>query len=378
MSTPNFPGAERFIQLYNEGLSFNKMADDPELRRTLLADVDSQRTRSFKCYYKAETLCEMGVLERRKEKRERKPKPAAADPHDVATREDGTPGFRSAFEEALDKYEAWIGAPSKTTSSADVPEDLSGRREWICISDLHIPDVRHDLVQHVIRTHAGGDIVIVGDLNDYESWGRWPNDKFTPDSLRQVFAEQDALLELLDRNFRSKRLMLGNHDRRPWQKAGRTLGPDYGWLTHEFMMRALTQRQGIHVVDHRLEKLNGRHIEDLHFYHQIGDCLLSHAECSGGTPAAGAVRAHDFFNMWDRVLGLEPWNVLVHAHTHKQSWTRHKLSGRHLFECGAMCDIPEYALKGKHSYGPTQHGYFILVQHDGVTDLNESRLVCLD
>ena len=95
--------------------------------------------------------------------------------------------------------------------------------------------------------------------------------------------------------------------------------------------------------------------------------------------ASGAIKAHDFFTMWERQLGLREWNVLLQAHTHKQTWHRHKITKRHLFETGALCDTPEYALKGgRHCYGPTEHGYFVLVQYDGITDLNESRLVCLD
>jgi hypothetical protein len=46
--------------------------------------------------------------------------------------------------------------------------------------------------------------------------------------------------------------------------------------------------------------------------------------------------------------------VLLHAHSHKQSASAHRITGRKLFEIGALCDTPDYALKGgKHTYSPT-------------------------
>jgi hypothetical protein len=87
--------------------------------------------------------------------------------------------------------------------------------------------------------------------------------------------------------------------------------------------------------------------------------------------------AHDFFFSYRDFLSLDPFRVVLQAHTHKQSYHRNSLTGIHCFEIGALCDIPAYSMN-QPKYGPVQHGYYHLIQYDGVTDVNESRLVVLD
>jgi hypothetical protein len=230
-----FPGANRFIELYNLDVSFNRMADDPQLRETLFAKIDSQRSRSFEAYYKAKILIATGAIMPRREPRERRnrtvdavvlPDAPRESQSEARIREQRLAGAapETPFADALAQYEAWIGAPPKERIARDVPVEMAGRQEYVVISDLHIPDQRDDLVAEVIREHKGKRLIVAGDLSDFESWSKWPQDKFAPDTLREVLAQQDAVLDLFDRQFAHTWLMLGNHDRRPWQKAQRLMG----------------------------------------------------------------------------------------------------------------------------------------------------------
>lgn len=281
----------------------------------------------------------------------------------------------TCYEKHLRSYEEWLGA--ETRSRRPIRRLSGNRSETIVISDLHYPDVRMDFIQRICGEHAGCRLVIAGDINDMEAFGRWDVKTWGLPSLKDLLAGTDALLEHLTRYFPEIYLMMGNHDLRLPRKAGKVAGPDFYWLTQEFLLHAYQQRHGIHLCHRVGKKENGRDVPSLFYTHQIGDCVISHVETAGKPVGRGAERAHDVLIGLQEPLGLEPFRVLLHAHTHKQAYFRHPLTGIHLYELGCLCDVPTYHFHDP-KYGPIRHGYYRLVQYNDITSLNESRLVCLD
>ncbi len=366
-SSLDFPGSDRFLELYRSGVSFNDMAKDPKLVQDMLPEVANERTRSWKLYYKEKELVNAGALERRPR---RTGEVKASPSHSLS--ELIAPERVSFYEEHLQRYEEMIGAPTKE------PRERAGRRalkeETIVISDLHCPEERGDLIAEIIQRHRGANLVIAGDLDDLEMMSRFDHVDWTGLSFQESLAHRDALLDKLTEAFSSVEIMLGNHDLRLPRRAAKALGPDYAFISQQFLMWAYEKRHGLKVITNDVRRYSGRPIPYLHYYHQVGDCVIGHVEVAGRPVAKSSGKAHDFFTQWQRVLGLKEFNVLLQAHSHRQSFFRHPDSGVHCFEIGALCDIPSYSLTSRQSYCPPQLGYFQLIQYQGVTDVNASRL----
>jgi len=278
------------------------------------------------------------------------------------------------FEAQLAEYEQAIGDAGRRAKPA---ETTHGERPWVVLSDPHIPQERKDLVAEVCARHKGDNCLVAGDLLDFGKFSRWLQTDCTEGSLEDLLGAKDAFLATLARHFGRVRVLEGNHDARLWRKAAQ-LGADYYWLTQEFFRQAYKVRHGVEVVARPFKRRNGR-TTTLCFYDQIGDCVIGHVERSGATPVRGARLANEFFQQWRRELKLEPWpyRVLLQAHTHRQGYWFDPVTRVHCYEIGALCDEPDWAVLG-HRSAPVQHGYYYLVQREGVTDLDRSRLYTLD
>jgi hypothetical protein len=360
--------------LYHAHTSFNEMARDPLLSQEMLPQIDNERTRSWKIYYKERELVNAGVLEKRP-RRQRKAEPEARAPRSLT--ESSQPQQVDFFEQHLRTYETLIGAAPKE-GTRPTRKQARLREETVVISDLHVPDEREDLIAEVIRRHRGARLVIAGDLDDFEMLSRYDHNDWNAPTLQDSLARRDALIDTLRENFSEVEIMLGNHDLRLPRRAAKALGPDYAWISQQFLMWAYERRHGIKVITNEVRKQSGRLVPYLHYYHQIGDCVIGHVECAGRPVGKGVERAHDFFLQWKGILGLNDFRVVLQAHTHKQAFFRHPDTRYFCYEIGAMCDIPSYSLTGRQNYGPPQVGYYHLVQYNGVTDVNESRLISLD
>lgn len=373
MSMLERPGLKRIKELYDSGAYQKDIAEDPEIRRTILAGIDNPVSRKWKIFHTINSMAEMGIIVKREPNNMKAPSvgPSAIEESHKAT----SKREERWHEEHLQQYEKFIAA--KAVRRQKPVSNKSGRQETVIISDLHIPDERMDLLEEVCHRHKGARCCLAGDVNDFEVFGRFDVKDWNTPHLKSALARTDVVFGLLADNFSEVSVLFGNHDLRLARKASKALGPDYHFICQTFLMWAYERRHGIKVVQHNITKTNGRDLPGLFFYEQIGDCLVGHVEAAGRPVGKGSLMAHDFFYSYRDHLGLKPFKVVVQAHTHKQSYFRHYLTGVHCFEIGCLCDIPAYSMN-QPKYSPVQHGYYHLVQYNGVTDVNESRMVFLD
>lgn len=351
----------RFIELYNDGLSFNKFAQEIELCKILFPEASNERTRAWRAWKLANSLVEQQLLSPRK-----KQEPTLK----TEWGSDETP-----FLKYLERYEKLIGAPERRSSPAE--KLRTDRYEAIVFSDPHNPDVRMSLVRKLIDKFSGLPGYLVGDIDDNEDRSKHTSYRWKNYSLEEQLAEDDAFVSLLTQHFNPLYIFMGNHDNRAWLKALAAAGKDYAWLSYQFIMWSWKQRHGVQVISNKVTKENGQEIPGLHFYHQVNDCMIGHVERSGKAASKSAELAHDFYFSWREILGLDPFRVVLQAHSHRTNYSRHPLTGAHLYEIGALCDIQDYAVKTQR-YSPIQAGAFHLVQKDQRTLINESRLISLD
>jgi hypothetical protein len=94
-------------------------------------------------------------------------------------------------------------------------------------------------------------------------------------------------------------------------------------------------------------------------------------------PGAALRGIEEWFADQDSTLGLDPWRVLIQAHTHQLGlfpWRADKL----LVEGGCMCSTHSYQLQARIMGRPQRLGYVTLQQENGRTDINSVRPIWLD
>lgn len=361
----NLAGLERLKDLYCQGVSTHRMADDPLLVAVLLEEYAPGSSRRWAVYRLLSRLVRDGQLEARPGFHSARKKQPVSSPTPPAV--DESP---SLWDEHLERFERLIGAMSQRVASRHAA--ASTDYEAIIVSDFHIPDERMDLLAEVAERHAGLDLWIAGDINDFEKYGRHLQQNHDLPTLRKVLARTDATFEFLSHYHPNIYVLMGNHDLWIPRSASRALGPDFHWISQEFLIWAYEQRHGVKVMRTNIIKSNGRPVEVMHYY-QLGDCLISHAENYGNRPAAGVEKTHNHFTTLNRYLGRPPFRVILQAHTHRCCYFEHPETGVHCYEIGSLCDVADYVLQ-QSKHGPPQNAYFFLSQKDGVTQINESRL----
>lgn len=283
-----------------------------------------------------------------------------------------------SYQEALANYHSMIGfdgTSSVTLMTSSSRRSLRQPEGWVILSDPHLPNERVDWLELITSRHKGSNVLVAGDVLNLDRCSRWLQMDHKEPDLETLLQRRDAFIRTLRTAFRRVVIIGGNHDARLWKRAA-LLGADYYWLTQEFTRMMFKQEMGVEYIWRPFEKRNGRTIH-LCYYHQLGDAVVGHIERSGVTPMRGGRLANEFFQAWRDELKLQPYRVLLQAHTHKRGYWFDPISRVHCWETGAMCDNPDYAILD-HRSTPVQGGYFWLVQKDGVTDLCESRLMILE
>lgn len=363
------PGMQRVKDLYQRGAFHREIAEDPEVRSTLLAGVSNPVSRRFRISEIISDMDKEGIIKKRESTNTKVPRDSSQSYGKTLSEK-----IESFYEKHLEDYEKFLG--TKLNRKEYGGRSLLGRTETVVISDTHIPDERMDLLTEIAARHRGVACCLAGDVNDFELFGRFDVKDWNVDTLKSALAKTDAVLEFLSNNFSTVDVLLGNHDLRLPRKAAKQCGPDYYFVSQMFLLWAYEKCHGVKVVRQNIIKDNGRELPGMFFYQQIGDCIVGHVEAAGRPVGKGSLLAHDFFYSYKDFLGLEPFKIVLQAHTHKQSFFRHYLTGVHCYEIGALCDVPAYSMN-QPKYSPPQLGYFHLIQYDGVTNLDESRMYSL-
>src|SRR6266850_1988605 len=59
------PGLKRIKELYDSGAYQKDIAEDPEIRRTVLAGIDNPVSRKWKVFHTINSMAEMGIIVKR-------------------------------------------------------------------------------------------------------------------------------------------------------------------------------------------------------------------------------------------------------------------------------------------------------------------------
>jgi predicted phosphodiesterase len=262
--------------------------------------------------------------------------------------------------------------PSRTRKA-----DSSTRRVVIA-SDFHAPFMDNWAVSELITRERGADTLIVnGDIQDFYAISRFT--KYEQVSIESELAAVDALLGQLAAAFPEVVLVGGNHDTHRFEKQLRAfLSPE---MCHVIEFLTGGNLSVLRVIAKRYPNVRFAETKVGRFavgwYYQHGDLLTAHAEKYSRLPGAALRGIEEWFADQDSTLGLDPWRVLIQAHTHQLGlfpWRADKL----LVEGGCMCSTHSYQLQARIMGRPQRLGYVTLEQTAGKTDVNSVRVVWLD
>jgi predicted phosphodiesterase len=281
-------------------------------------------------------------------------------------------------DECWQLLDAAIG---RTRAQAKPPRpSRSSERRIVIASDFHAPFHHVGAVARMLDDTKGFDqIIINGDLQDSYSVSRFVKHETVP--WERELAALDTLLSVFAAQYPDVLIVDGNHDRPRFEKALRSMLPldMVHVLEHltqgEFStIRAMTKRKGYGNIRFAPIKV-GRH--SVAWCAQQGDLLVTHAEKYSKVPGSALRGIEEWFSDQHDILGLEPWRVLVQAHTHALGWIPWR-SDRLLVEQGCMCHVHGYQLDAKVAGRGQRLGYVTLTQRDGVTDMSSVRTHWLD
>jgi predicted phosphodiesterase len=280
-----------------------------------------------------------------------------------------------SFDEAIATFRAGIGQAELPASS---PDSSTSRRKKIVVgSDFHCPFHDPAVIGRMIADTRGADLFVAnGDIDDgYQFSSFVKQNRMT---FNDSIAATTALLKVLSESFVRVLAVTGNHDHPRLERTLRKqLPPDFidaikylagGSLN--YIAAAGRQFDNVKFVARQVEDVG-----QVHWFTQVGDVLITHAEKFSKVPGKAACDTADWLMRREKMLGLKPWSILIQGHTHQQAMVPYR--DKLVIEGGALCKTQAYQLDPK-LWGLTQmQGYVTFEQEAGVTDPRSINLVRL-
>ena len=236
-------------------------------------------------------------------------------------------------------WQDWIRTVGQTNAHyrrAKPTRPGKDREKILVIPDLHVPFQHRAAVAEMLRRDGDADrAVVMGDVGDAFSLSRFIKYEHLPYQEEIVALVQ--MFETLSMAFPRIDLIAGNHDGLRLEKALRTsLNEDF-MAAVQFICNnvlspvdAIASRfKNVYLSGHQVDRHRVR------WFTQIGDVLFTHAEAFSRVPGAAMRRIEEWITDMERTLHLNPWKIIVQAHTHQLGmfpWLADKL----MVECGCL------------------------------------------
>ncbi len=229
------------------------------------------------------------------------------------------------------------------------------------LGDLHIPFQVDEQIQTAVNRNLNADCVVTTEVADCYSISRFNKYFSVPFEV-----EVDNIIryfEFLHENFPLTFVVLSNHDRRVPKEFVKAVPPALLFLVEDNLLKVLAKPfPSILVVDQP--------------YFQINDAVFTHAEYFSTVDMKAGSKTYSFITEWQETIGFKPFHLILQAHSHMMG-CYYKGGGIKVMEGGCMTLIPDYAVQNFYSK-PQTNGYIVVIQHEGITDLNLTREYVFD
>jgi len=246
-------------------------------------------------------------------------------------------------------------------------------RKILCLSDLHIPFERDDLIMEIIEEHKDADILVVnGDMMDLHAVSTFPKERSVP--LRLEYNLAMKYMKIFSETFPEVFVIRGNHEFRLNSYFYKNISPSVTFMISKEILG--------HICNGIIYDDDGNEKERLDFsnvnyfpgqeswFFKIGKTIFLHPFSFSKVDGKTTVLAWEYFADRDDI------DSVVTAHTHQIACIIKK--GRLCLEQGCLCVPLDYSKQGKLSFGPQCLGYSVIYQdEDGNTDFNLSKSIFL-
>lgn len=281
----------------------------------------------------------------------------------------------SDYEEHLRLLKHFIGCAQQDYAGPATARASSTER-IVVFSDLHAPFHHAEAFAAFLERERGADVCIFGgDLIDHYSVSRFLKYDVVP--VASEIAAAQMIVEKLSETFPRVIIVEGNHDAPRFTKLMLDRLPKEAIEIVQYLSGGtlsiveMIARQFANVeIAHRM--IDGR--IRCSWFVQHGDLIVSHAEKYSRVPMSVLRSVEDWFSDFTETLDLDPWRVLLQAHTHALSWHPYR-GDRLLGETGCLCIQHGYQFTPRVGGRPQRLGWWALEQTNGVTDFATARPV---
>lgn len=252
-----------------------------------------------------------------------------------------------------------------------IPKKLKQTNKWLLLADLHLPFHNVKLFQQTIEENKDCDgLIIAGDI--FDMFDMSPYRKTTYKPFKEEFREAFVELKFLCRHFPEVKIMLTNHDKRPYKRLYDSVLPQLLPFLHKNILEELISL--IPNVEIISQKALGR---DVGYIAQQGNIVFTHIEKSNIDVTKTVQEIHKTIKIkWQEALNIKPYDILVQAHNHSagQVWLNDTL----LVQIPCLIDISEpafdYIFDGKAKGNPPALGYATVMKPNGKFDPNTFKI----
>jgi hypothetical protein len=257
------------------------------------------------------------------------------------------------------KYESIIrgdSLPKVFEMEGSYVELMKDHLKILHLGDPHIPFQIDEQIQTAVNRNKAADLAVTVEVADCYSISRFNKNLSIPLEI-----EIDYVLryfEFLNETFPLTLVLAGNHQKRIGKEMMKQLHPSLLFLVDGDLMHKLAKP---------FEKIVVCKTPIL----QINDTIFTHAEVFSKVDLKASVNVYQIIQEWKDVLGLRDYHCIIQSHTYMLGTT---YRGGHckIMESGCLCTVPDYAVQNFYSK-PQTNGYIVVIQKDGITDMNLTR-----
>jgi len=251
------------------------------------------------------------------------------------------------------------------------PETIT--RKILCISDLHIPFDRDDLVYKIIQDHKDADILVVnGDLLDLYAVSTWPKERSI--ILRKEYDIAMEYMKVFSRTFKNVVFTRGNHEYRLNRYFHSNISPSVSFMVSKEILSRLVRGE---VYDEEGNVVTQHAFNNIHYdsgpeawFVKIGKAMFIHPTSFSRVEGKTVISGQEYFMERTDIQAV----VLSHTHQQVQIPSRNKMC----IETGCLCCPMDYEKQGKLQYKAMTLGYTVIYQDaEGNVDFNRSHNVYL-
>lgn len=278
------------------------------------------------------------------------------------------------YDQDAEKFFNWIGK-SKDFVNSHPPVEKTEEEISIIITDVHVPYHHKENLKRVIDEWSGKAhrLIVGGDFLNGTQLSAHP--KMIVEDFQKELSEGRQIAELLDSAFPEVIYTDDNHVHGRMQRLlAKVMTPDLHFLVqhpYDLLLKNLPNSKRAKAYH------TSEYGEDIGWFHVQGDSVIAHAESSSGIDLKATRQLESWLNKWSPILGLPKIRFIAQGHVHRLSITYDADSAVCQTGCMTSMEALRYSLTPELKGHPPSHGYVVLVQKNGVTDLNKTHVVKL-